>query len=53
MSTKFNVGDTVRYYGAEYTVFETHKRSEIIVLKATGKKSDLLYVWEAKCRKVR
>jgi hypothetical protein len=52
LTTGINKGDSVLYYGKVYTVAQVFKGSDLIVIRATGKRSDINYVWAWKCRKV-
>ena len=42
----------VLYCGHVYKVAQVFKRSDLIVIKGIGNRSDLNYVWAWKCRKV-
>ena len=44
--------DLVIYCGQVYKVAQVFKRSDLIVIKGIGNRSDLNYVWAWQCRKV-
>ena len=52
MDPYFTKGSLVTYKGKVYEVFQSEKRSDMLVLRKPGSQNAEIYTWKRKCRKV-